>query len=159
MADGVFDIHSEFCKGVVVTFGLEHGVVAEAFTAVLLVGDGAVDNAFKLGHFLHSSATAGAHIASLYQRNDGAEACLAIVFSCQFGKQLLHIGLRVVAFATSIACAINTRCTVESLYFETGIVGKTAHMIVVIHILSLLQGILFKGLARFGNILMAADVG
>ena len=81
VADGVFDIHSELCKGVVVTFGLEHGVVAEAFTAVLLVGDGAVDNAFKLGHFLHSSATAGAHIASLYQRNDGAEACLAIVFS------------------------------------------------------------------------------
>lgn len=46
VADGVLDVVAQFGKGLVVAFGLENGVVAEAFASPALVYDGAVDNAF-----------------------------------------------------------------------------------------------------------------
>ena len=158
VADVILDFQSQLGEGLIVAIRTEDRVVAEALCAALLAGDFTLDDALEAMHFLDAGATAGADVFLLYERNHGAKACAAIVVVAQFAQQLLHVGLRVVALAAGIAGAIDAWCAVQRIYLKARIVGKAVHVVVVIHVLGLLQGILFERLSCLRNIGVTADV-
>ena len=68
VADLVLYTHTHLGKGLIVTLGLEDGVVAEALPSPTLLGNLAIDDTFE-----------GGDLSVYSSRNDGAESCLAIV--------------------------------------------------------------------------------
>ena len=55
----------------------------------------------------------------------------------------------------SISGRIDTRCAIECIYLKTCIISKTIHVVMVIDILGLLQGILFECLSCLWDIHIA----
>ena len=66
MADMVLDIHTQFRKGLIITFRLEDGVVTEALPSPTLSYNLAFDNTFEFMDFLDARATTRADIFLLY---------------------------------------------------------------------------------------------
>ena len=79
MADAVFDFLTQLSKALIVAFWYEDWVVAEAFGAMLLGGDGAVYDTLKLVDFLDAGAAARADILLLDVADYGAEAGLSVL--------------------------------------------------------------------------------
>lgn len=56
-----------------------------------------------------------------------------------------------------IAGRMHSRGSVQRFYFQTCVVGKTGAVIVIVDIVSLLQGIAFECIGRFGYVGMTAN--
>ncbi len=115
-----------------------------------------VYDAVKLMDLLDAGAAARAYILLLDVADDGAEAGLSVLLAIQFSEQFSHVCLAVVVGTFGIAGTVNTRGTIQCLYFQTGIIGKAAYVVMVVNILCLLQGILFQCVACFRNIYVAS---
>jgi hypothetical protein len=66
MADMVFDIHTQFGKGLVVAVRLENRIIAEALSASALPDNLTLDDTFELMDFLDSCTTTLADVPFLY---------------------------------------------------------------------------------------------
>ncbi len=123
----------------------KHGVIAES----ALAGGGAGYMSFDNSLYLLLAGVG-------YERDDSAETRPAVVFAGHIAQQQLHIGLRVVAYTRSIACRPYSRVAVQSLYFETRIVGEAVVAVAGLDIPGLDVGILVERAARLGNILITS---
>ena len=146
MADVVFHV-TQFGKCAVVTLGDEDGVVAESAVTVWLCRDVSFDDSFK---FVCLSAA--------YEGDDRAEACPSVFDPFQACEQFVHVGHRVMSFASGIACRIHPRFAAESLYFQPRVVGKAVRVEMFVDIACLEQGVFLQCRSRLRDVGMATDV-
>ena len=154
MADAVLDVVAQFGKGLLVAFGFEDGVVAEALPSPTLADDVPFHDAFK---------KVRAPVLSLLdpvlnQADDRAESGFSVVRPLHLGQQFGHVRLRVVSLSTGIACRVDSGFAVQRFHLESGVIGKHIIMVFVEDILCFDQGILVECGACFGYILVAPDV-
>ena len=152
MTDGILRLGTHLCEGHAVGFeGSKDRVVPEAFIPYALPQYRAFHDAFE-EHLL----------VALHKGDDGAEACSPRRSSFKLVKQASYVGIGIVALAIAVhgaeACRIDSRCSVQGVHFQPGVVGKAVHAIVLMDIACLLQSIAFNRVGRFGNVLHAADV-
>lgn len=145
----VLDIQSKFCEGeVVLSVGHEHGIVAESLGAAFLGGDGTIDDAFKES------------LLSPFDEGYGrAETGGAVGLVGEFAEEFQGVGLGVVSVGEDLAGRVYTGAHVESRHLQTCVVGKDVKAVAVEDKVGLLQGVAFQRGGRFGNVLMATDVG
>ena len=62
------------------------------------------------------------------------------------------------SFTSGITCRINPRSTIQSLYFQTGIIGKTVQPVVAVYILRLQGSIAFQRIGCLGNVCFTMNI-
>ena len=148
VADAVLVLGRHLGKGTAVTLdGLENAVVAEATRAVALGKDNALDLSLEQ-----------VHLVTLQQGYSGAETSRAIADSIEFFQHFVNIGLAVMTWS-GITCRVNSRLTIKGINFQSSVVAEAVITVMLLDIAGLHLGIFLDGMAGFGNILMASDVG
>ena len=69
-----------------------------------------------------------------------------------------HVGFRVMSFASGIACRVDARCAAEGFHFQSRIVGKAIHAVVLVDVSGFQAGVSFEGIGGFRNIGVTIDV-
>ena len=92
------------------------------------------------------------------ERDDRAEAGLAVWVVAELTQQFGHVGLTVVVGAFGVARRVHPRLTVECLHLKPRIVGEAVKMVVVEDVFRLLVGVGLERHPRLGNVLVAADI-
>ena len=77
----------------------------------------------------------------------------------QFFEQPHHIGLGIVPIGVGVAGGVHTGTSVESNHFQTGVVGKNVKSVAFVDIAGFEEGVAFEGVGRFGDVIVAVDVG
>ena len=148
--DAVLDIHAELCERLLVAFGHEDRVVAEALCALLLARYGAAHDALE-------ERVVG-NVAAACESYHGAELRTAVVAVAQACEQLLHVGFRVVVGALGVACRVDARFASKLGHFEARVVGEAVVAVVVYYVARLLNGVALKRVGCFGYVCVAVDV-
>jgi hypothetical protein len=146
VADGILDVIAQFGKGKVVTFGNKDWVVTESGTSSLFSDDFTFYNAFEQ-----------VFLSVENEADSGTELCFPVFHPFQFFQKFLHIGFRIVSVA-SISGREYSGCTIQGFHFESGIIGKAIHAVVLINVHGFLAGIAFQGIGCFRNVGKAFDV-
>ena len=147
MADAVLLFRTHLGKGSFVSFWHEDWVVAKTALTTFFVDDVSIHFSFEIvvGIIGHKG-------------NHRAKICFAVLLALQFTEQFVHIGLRVVTLFRSIASRVYTWLTIQSLHFESRVIGKAIESIEFLHEMCLLIRILTEGLACLRDVLTATDV-
>lgn len=150
MGNFILDVIAEFGgRQASEAIGNEHRIVPETLGAGFREADMALEAAFKEVHFAVEN-----------QGYDAFEACCALFerYAFEFAKELVHIGVEIVAFSR-VAGAVYTGSASKGVNFETCIVGEAVDAASFIQILGLLDGILLESVAGFRNLFCDAQLG
>ena len=126
--------------------GDEHRIVAKTIRSAFGRGDGAGADAFE-----------GLRALRARQRDDGLEPRTPIALAFKGADELVHIGPCILRGAGIARCMHSGR-TAEGIDFESCIVCKTIHAVVLLDVLGFLDGVAFDGVGRLGYVLMTSDV-
>ena len=77
----------------------------------------------------------------------------------QLLQEFVHIGVAVVSVRKGIACRVYAGSSVERVDFQSRIVGKDVEPVAFVDKARFQQGIALEGVGRFGDVLVAIDVG
>ena len=139
------------CERLVVAFGYEYRVVAEAFRSLFPCGYGAADDAFE-------ECEVGFVVVAC-ECYDGAELCLAVVVAVEPLQQFAHVCLGVVVGAFGVACRVHSGFAAECFHFKSGVVGEAVDGVVVGDVACFLYGVAFEGVGCLRDVGVAAYVG